>query len=77
MRQLVVPMGELEARSIGRTGEFARRVIERRTKGVATTPTFVTIEGAPDQLGPDDAQVADERVRRREGEPREELGRKL
>jgi hypothetical protein len=35
---LVVPVNELEARSIGRTREFAHRVIERRTKGMATTP---------------------------------------
>jgi hypothetical protein len=35
---------------------------------VATTPLFVTIEADPDQLGPDDTQVADERVERREGE---------
>lgn len=38
---------------------------------------YVTIDGDPDQLGPDDNQVADEQVRRHEGEPREEMGRKL
>jgi hypothetical protein len=31
----------------------------------------------PTSWGPDDNQVTDEQVRRHEGEPREEMGRKL
>jgi hypothetical protein len=44
------PVGELEARSIGRTREFAHLVIERLLRAWQRR-LYVTIEGDPDQLG--------------------------